>query len=127
MGEAFVRTALESTVDTATARRAAAGWGNDSLRFLRPSDGQGETSYAWVLRWDDAANQSEFASAYRDSLAARGTQTEGSWNLTDSELSARLVTPTDRTAVVVFGPESLTERVNVTGENGDVTVATAGS
>ena len=124
MGEAFVRTALESAVGEQRAATAAAGWGNDSLHFLRPADGEGETAYAWVLRWDDAANQTEFQTAYRESLAQRGTETGGVWALNDSDRSATLAAPTDRTSVVVFGPDSLVRNVSATGRDGDVTVST---
>ena len=123
MGEAFVRTAVESAVGKQRAVTAAAGWGNDSVRFLRPTDG-GDTAYAWILRWDDAANQSEFQSVYERSLDQRGTERGGVWALDNSSTAATLRAPTDRSSVVVFGPRSLVENVSVTGEAGSVTVAT---
>lgn len=124
MGEAFVRTALESAVGTDRSVTAAAGWGNDTVRFLRPADGEGDTAYAWVFRWDDAANQTEFQSAYRQSLDRRGTETDGIWTLNDSNVSATLSAPTPRTSVVVFGPASLVRNVSITGADGEVTVST---
>jgi hypothetical protein len=123
MGEAFVRTALEATVGTREAARAATGWGNDSVRFLRPTDG-GETAYAWVLRWDDATNQSEFQSAYETALDRRGTETGGAWTLGDDRTAATLLSPTERTSVVVFGPRSLVGNVSAAGASGTVTVST---
>lgn len=124
MGEAFVRTALERAVGEEGAVAAADGWGNDTVRFLRPADGDGQTGYVWVLRWDDAANQSEFHSAYRQSLDQRGTATGGVWRLNDSDASATLTAPTDRTSVVVFGSASLVGNVSVTGQAGEITVST---
>ncbi len=121
MGEAFARIALEQWVGPDRAARAAAGWGNDTVQYLRPANGSGETAYVWTLRWDDAANATEFATAYRDSLDARGTHREGLWNLT-SESAATLLTPTDRTTVVAFGPESLVGNLTAAGDDGDVTV-----
>jgi hypothetical protein len=123
MGEAFVRTALEATVGTREAVTAATGWGNDSVRFLRPTDG-GETAYAWVLRWDDAANQSEFQSAYETALDRRGTETDGVWTLEDDRTAATLLAPTEQSSVVVFGPRVLVENVSVAGTSGSVTVST---
>jgi hypothetical protein len=124
MGEAFVRTALESAVGEREAISAAAGWGNDTVRFLRPADGDGKTAFAWVLRWDDAANQREFQSAYERSLDQRGTETDGVWRLDNRSASATLIAPTDRTSVVVFGPDALVENVTVTGSPGTVQVST---
>lgn len=123
MGEAFVRYALESQVGPDRAARAAAGWGNDTVRFLRPADGDGETAYAWTLRWDDAANQTEFTAAFRESLSARGTETDGTWRLTEESVSATVSTPTDRTTVVLFGPESLVDRMTASGNEGSVRIA----
>ncbi len=124
MGEAFVRTAMESAVGESQAVTAAAGWGNDTVRLLRPADGDGETAYVWVLRWDDAANQTEFQTAYERSLDHHGTETGGIWNLADHDASATLSAPTDRISVVAFGPESLVEDVTVTGDSGTVSVST---
>jgi len=123
MGEAFLHTAVEATVGTREAASAAAGWGNDSVRFLRPTDG-GETAYAWVLRWDDAANRSEFESAYGTALDRRGTATDGVWALRDDRTAATLLSPTDRTSVVVFGPRSLVGNVSAAGASGAITVST---
>jgi hypothetical protein len=123
MGEAFVRTALEGAVGPERAAAAAAGWGNDTVRFLRPTDGAGETAFVWTLRFDDATNQSEFQTAYRGSLDQRGTRIDDRWTL-DDNVSAGMYAPTDRTSVVVFGPQSLVETVSASGGSGEVTVST---
>lgn len=123
MGEAFVRTALEATVGTREAVAAATGWGNDSVRFLRPTDG-GETAYVWVLRWDDTTNRSEFQSAYETALDRRGTETAGIWTLSDDGTAATLLAPTERSSVVVFGPHTLVDNVSAAGASGTVTVST---
>jgi hypothetical protein len=124
MGEAFLRTALEAGVGEQQAVSAAAGWGNDTVRFLRPADGDGKTAFAWVLRWDDAANQSEFQSAYEQSLDQRGTETDDVWRLENRSVSATLTAPTERTSVVVFGPDALVANATVTGSPGTVRVST---
>lgn len=123
MGEAFVRTALDSEVDSERAIEAAAGWGNDTLQILRPDDG-GNASYAWVLDWDDAENRTEFVSAYSDNLDARATATDGVWELDNSTVSATILEPTETTAVVVFGTEPLVENVTASGAGRSVTVST---
>lgn len=125
MGEAFARFAMEQWVGSDRAARAAAGWGNDTVRYLRPTNGSGETAYVWTLRWDDAANATEFASAYRDALDARGSRDGCVWSLSPEDVAATVQTPTDRTTVISFGPKTLVDSLTATGENGDISVSTA--
>jgi len=69
-GEAYLRYVLENGVSADRAAAAAAGWGNDTVVTIRPVDGDGNTSYVWIHRWDDADNASEFADAARAYLAS---------------------------------------------------------
>jgi hypothetical protein len=110
VGEALLRVALQRGNSRAVATAAAAGWGNDSLRIFRHA-GENGPSYAWVLRWDDAANASEFESAARNYLDARGNRTHDGWQLPDGE--AGLHRPTDRTTVLVFGSAAFREALGV--------------
>ena len=125
MGEAFARFAMEQWVGSERAARAAAGWGNDTLRYLRPANGSGETAYVWTLRWDDTANATEFASAYRDALDTRASREGSVWNLGVDDVAATVQTPTDRTAVIAFGPVPLVGNLTATGQNCNITVSRA--
>lgn len=118
MGEAWLRTALRNGVDRSAARQAAAGWGNDSLLTFR-SEG-GEDAYAWVIRFDDAENRSEFTSVFRDYLDARGDREGGRWSVDGWTFGVRSV-GADATAVLV-GPEGFAANASVEGSGGDVTV-----
>lgn len=85
LGEAFVRTML-ANADPERARRAAAGWGNDTLVRLRAD---GTRSYVWALRWDDAGNASEFDDALRSHLDARATPDGEGWRLDGCRVELR--------------------------------------
>jgi hypothetical protein len=102
-GELFVRIALGPALSDARAARAAAGWGNDRRLTFERSDGSetdggpeasggpgtggtdgtggasegGERGYAWVLRFDDAANATDFAGALETSLDRRARRVGG--------------------------------------------------
>jgi len=52
----------------------SAGWAGDSLYAYEDEDG--DRGYVWRLRFDDDAEASEFAGAYRDLLAYRGAERE---------------------------------------------------
>lgn len=124
LGEAFLRVALDATAESDRAVTASTGWGNDTLRYLRPSDGDGQTGYVWAIRWDDAANATAFASAYRDGLDARGVRHANSWHLPDEGASVTFHRPSEQTTVLTFGPTSLVETVTVTGADGAISVST---
>lgn len=109
MGEAFVRAALENGVDESRAAEAAAGWGNDSRVVFRDGDGVG---YAWVLRWDDAANASEFRPAAVQYLAGQ-----------DTVDAFRVESVGAETVVVLLGDRSFVREASVGGTGGNVTVA----
>mgnify|MGYP006276651489 FL=1 len=123
MGEAFVRYALAADVGQDRAERAAAGWGNDSVRIFRPLDG-GRAGYVWLLGWDDAANATEFERTLRDAFAARGNDTGSRWALTDVNASAAVNEVGPETTAVVFGPESFLGATTVSGD-GSVRISVA--
>lgn len=111
LGELFVRTTLATSVNETTAARAADGWGNDQRVAIGTGD---ETEYAWVLRWDDAANATEFErgiDAYLDS--------KGGLNA-----SVRVDRVAPETTVLFVGSESFVADASVDGTNGTVTIRT---
>jgi hypothetical protein len=140
VGEALLRTALATELDAERAARAAAGWGNDTrIAFNDPA---GTRGYAWVLRFDDDADASEFdaavrtyldrrtdgtgapASGGRGSNADAGTRWEGT--LDDRTVAYRLVRVDTRTAVLLVGAPAFVDpgTTTVSSEAGRVVVAT---
>ena len=109
-GEAELRFLLEYGLSSARAERAAAGWGEDRwMRFANASaDG-----YAWVVRWDDPSEATEFRTLFADYRA----------NVSEP-LALRSVG--DDTTVVLSGREAFVENATVSGTEGNVTV-TAGN
>jgi hypothetical protein len=112
LGEAFVRTTLAVGVVQDRADEAAAGWGTDRLTVYR-TPGQANASYAWAFAWDDAGEAAEFEAALRDYLDARGERQEGQWTI-EGGLSARVLTPSERSTVLLLGQEGF---VGGTGVN----------
>lgn len=119
LGEGFLRILLRNGLDRDSANAAAAGWGNDSLRTYRPRSG-GSAAYAWVLRFDDADNRTEFASAFEDSLAARGTRTDGGWRINGTALGLERIG--SDTAVVLVGTDHVVGNTRVSGSEGNVSI-----
>ncbi|MFD1526574.1 hypothetical protein [Halolamina salina] len=116
-GELFVRTVVGTELPEDRAAEAAAGWGNDRVvRVSRETEG-----YVWVLRWDTAADATEFENAFADYLDARGNRTADGWRVDDDRY--RLATVDDRTVAVVTGNETFVDSVSVRGEGGNVTVS----
>ncbi|WP_197428670.1 hypothetical protein, partial [Halapricum sp. CBA1109] len=122
-GEAYTRHALANGVDFETASAAAAGWGNDTAITLRPTD-DGNASYLWVHRFDDADNASEFADAARSYLDGYGNTTDEG-TVTLGGRPATLRTLDDRTTALVIGPESLQDGLSLAADGETVTVETA--
>lgn len=100
-GELFVRVVLETELDRATAAGAAAGWGADAVTTYR--DGN-RTGYGWVLRWDTAADATEFREAFRTYLDRRTAER-------DDELAFRHERIDDRTIAVYVGPRGFVGNV----------------
>lgn len=70
MGELFVRVALSRNLTLERAAAAADGWGYDRLIEYERND---TSAFAWVTRWDDPANASEFADAFEMYRSQRDT------------------------------------------------------
>ncbi len=116
-GELFVRTVLGTELREDRAIEAADGWGNDRVvRVSRETEG-----YVWVLRWDTAADATEFETAFADYLDALGNRTSEVWTAGDERY--RLSTVDNRTVAVVTGNESFVDAVSVTEREGNVTVS----
>ncbi|QKY19067.1 hypothetical protein B4589_001265 [Halolamina sp. CBA1230] len=122
-GELFVRVALRTELNRSTAVDAAHGWGND--RRLTYDRGEA-TATAWVLRWDDAENATEFETAFERYLDAKATRNEGVWTREDGNTTYRLERVSDRNVVVYLGNESFVRAANVTTAAGPrVTIGNA--
>ncbi|MFC3476356.1 DUF2268 domain-containing protein [Halobacterium litoreum] len=106
-GELFARLALSSELEFERAADAAAGWGMDRLVYFR--DDSGNDAYAWVLRWDDASEATEFGDAFADYDAG-------------NEEQFRLASVSDETVVVFAGADSFVENAAAAGNTSDVTV-----
>ncbi|MFD1525718.1 DUF2268 domain-containing putative Zn-dependent protease, partial [Halolamina salina] len=122
-GELFLRVALRTELNRSAAAEAAAGWGNDR----RVTYERGEaTATAWVLRWDDAANATEFERAFERYLDAKATRAGSVWTRPDGNVTYRLERASERTVVVYLGNESFVRAANVTAADGPrVTVGNA--
>ena len=118
-GELFVRVALDTELGSEEAATAAAGWGTDNRVALTNGD---DRAYAWALRWDDAANATEFERAVERYLDARGTADGEVW--VDGAVAFDVTRVGDETVVVLLGDESFVRTATVRGTDGTVTVAT---
>lgn len=122
MGELFVRVALSTGVDADAARRGAHGWGTDRrLDFVGPG---GRRGYAWVLRWDDERNATEFASVTTDWLDARAERTGDVWRRGNA--TYRLERVDDRTVVLYAGASGFVRGATAVRRNGTVVVRPTG-
>jgi hypothetical protein len=111
VGELSTRIALDTELNYSTAVAGADGWGNDRLmEFLN----DGNVSYAWALRWDDAANATEFGDTFGTYLDERATEDGETWVATDGT-AFRLVQTSDRTTVVLFGAEEFVRGASASG------------
>lgn len=105
-GEAPLRYALSIGLTREQARSAAAGWGND--RRMRFASGSA-TAWAWVIRWDDAAEASEF----RDAIDAYRANVSVPLALHDAS---------PETTVLVSGTELFVRNATVSGTADNVTI-----
>lgn len=112
-GELAVRTLFGTALDEPGAAALADGWGNDTrLGFGSPEDGE-RSDFAWVLRWDDAANATEFENGVAAYLDAR-----------EPNASVRVDRVAPETTVVFAGEKSFVADATASGENETVTIAT---
>lgn len=117
MGELYTRVALATELDEERAAAGADGWGVD--RRLEFEDGAG---YAWVLRWDDPANATEFADAFEEYLDSRGERTDEGWR--DGGTAYDIERVDDETVVVFLGEPSFVTDASSDGTSADVTIST---
>ena len=112
-GELFLRVALRTELNRSAAVDAAHGWGNDrQVTYERGN----ATGTAWVLRWDDADNATEFETAFERYLEAKATPDDGVWRQDDGNATYRFQRLTNRTTVVYLGNESFVRAANATAE-----------
>lgn len=103
LGELTTVMILSGELSVATAESAAAGWAEDRvLEFERNH----QTGYAWVHRWNDAANATEFAGTFEEFAANRTTS--------DQTFDLRWVG--NQTTVILSGPSQFVDQVTVSGE-----------
>lgn len=108
-GEMYARALLGTALSESTAAQAADGWGNDR----RVVFGSGTArDYAWILRWDDPANATEFERGVETYLDARS----------ELNATAKLTRVAPETTVLLVGSESFVGSVSATGTNGTATV-----
>jgi len=124
LGEGFVRIALRNGLSRERANEAAAGWGNDTLRTYLP-EGGGEPGYAWILRFDDPANRTQFVATLRDSLSTRGNRAGDTWTVPrTATFDPRPVG--DETVAVLAGNESFVRNTTVGGSDANVSLTLPG-
>ena len=117
VGELTIRLTLASELNESSAARGAAGWGNDEvLTYYNGSS----TGFAWVTRWDDPANASEFERTFEPYLSERASEQDGIWR--DGEYSFRTVRSHDDTVVVLAGEESFVRNATLDADGRDVVV-----
>jgi hypothetical protein len=132
LGEITLLLTLRTRLPSERAAAAASGWGNDRLVTFEGDDGRG---FAWVIRWDDAANATEFAETFRE-YEGKPVKTFGStpgygqspnaeftqvaWHDTDASMTVTRLSP--EVTVVAIGPESFVEQASASGGNESVTV-----
>jgi hypothetical protein len=108
VGELGTRIALSASLNASRAAAGADGWGNDTLL---PFSHGSERGYVWVLRWDDAANESEFRAAFTTALDRRATRTDAGWR--DGDTAFRVRTDRNRTTTVFAGPPAFVRNASV--------------
>ncbi|MFD1587580.1 hypothetical protein ACFR9U_11335 [Halorientalis brevis] len=116
-GELFVRVVLGTEVPRARAAAAAAGWGNDRVLTFR---GGSEPSFAWITRWDDAANATEFATVASQFLDERTAP--ASRSATTNRVTFRMERLDDRTVVLLAGSDRFVSETSVQTEPSSVVV-----
>lgn len=110
MGELFVRVVLSRSLSLPEAADAAAGWGMDRVVEYERDD---QAAFAWVLRWDDAANATAFREAMDTYVERRDT---------GPDLEFRTASVGDETVVVFLGPPEFVDAASASGTSDDVRV-----
>jgi hypothetical protein len=118
VGELSTRIAIRTGTNDTVAAAAADGWGNDRLIEFRNGE---RTGYAWVLRWDDGKNATEFADHFGSYLDSRANLDDGLWR-TGGGTAFRFVRNSERTTTVVFGAPAFVRGASTSG-GANVTVS----
>ncbi len=113
MGELFIRVAVSKELSLNRSAEAADGWGYDRLLSFERGDQYG---FAWVTRWDDPANASEFDGAF-DTYADRRS--------TPANLTFRTQRVSDEVVVVYSGPPAFVDAVSASWSDGTVRLRVA--
>lgn len=124
MGEAFLRYALESDVAPERASDAAAGWANDSLQIFQSSE-TANASYAWVIRWNDSTAGETFERTVSEYLDAYGDPAGDRWTVPGPARQVTLRTPAPETTVLLFGPDSFLQAVQIAETADAITIEIA--
>lgn len=114
MGELYLRIVLSAQLDDEGAASAAAGWGNDSRVQFE------DAGYAWVIRWDDRQNASQFRAAMETYLDRRATSRSGAWRKGSVTFDVRMVD--EGTIAILVGNQSFVDATSVSGGSGTVTL-----
>ena len=123
MGELFLRVALATELNRSAAVAGADGWGDD--RRIRYGDPDTDAAAnAWVLRWDDEANATEFERTFRRYLGEKATKENGVWVADEGDATYRVDRVSADTVVVLLGNESFVRGTNVSVDSTDVVVVT---
>lgn len=123
-GELFLRVAFTSALNRSAAARAADGWGADTQLELTAPDSDG-AGYAWVHRWDDAANASEFDRLAREFLNRTADERVATadgvvWRTANT--TYRFVRLSDRTTAFLVGPSDFVRNATLSQNGTTVTV-----
>jgi hypothetical protein len=108
VGELGTRIALSASLNRSRAAAGADGWGNDVFVPFRRGE---KTGYVWVLRWDDAANETEFRTAFTAALDRRANRTSAGWRVDGTAF--RLRRGDERTTVVLAGQPGFVRNASV--------------
>lgn len=111
-GELFLRTVLWTELNRSAAVAGADGWGGDARLGFRSAADAPVGGFAWAVRFDDAANATEFEAAFAEWSAGREP----------GEAPVRAVRAAPETVVVFVGGDRFVESATARGTNGTVTV-----
>lgn len=110
LGELFVRVALSKELSLNESASAAAGWGYDRLVAYEREDA---AAFAWVTRWDDSANASEFAAAFETYADRRNTSDSRAFGVERAG---------DEVVVVYSGPRAFVDAASTDADGETVRV-----
>ena len=122
-GELKLRIALTTELADSRVRRAAAGWANDRLVTYHAgniTNPRQRTGYAWVLRFDNSREATEFQRALEAYLAKRKPRRDGRGGDVTPAFEAHRVA--EETVVLFAGAPSFVQNATYQGNSSTVTV-----